>query len=340
MVREHPVVSPELIEDLWYGKHPLSIMLVPLGWCYQLLMTLRHLLYQSGILPTQRLDVPVIVVGNIVAGGTGKTPLVIWLAAYLKEKGYQPGIVSRGYKSKVKQWPQQVRIDSNPELVGDEPVLLARRTNCPVAIAPNRYIAAEALIEHEQVDIIVCDDGLQHYALERDIEIAVIDGVRRHGNKRCLPAGPLREPVSRLKSVDMVVCNSGAVRGEFEMEYMPQQLCSVMDKNRRCDVEQFRNQSIHAIAGIGNPAKFFSYLRGKGIRTIEHEFPDHYHFTAKDICFDDGFSVVMTEKDAVKCTEFASAEHWFLPIDVKMTNAFEHRLTILLKDISNGQKTA
>lgn len=340
MVREHPVVSPELIEDLWYGKHPLSIMLVPLGWCYQLLMTLRHLLYQSGILPTQRLDVPVIVVGNIVAGGTGKTPLVIWLAAYLKEKGYQPGIVSRGYKSKVKQWPQQVRIDSNPELVGDEPVLLARRTNCPVAIAPNRYIAAEALIEHEQVDIIVCDDGLQHYALERDIEIAVIDGVRRHGNKRCLPAGPLREPVSRLKSVDMVVCNSGAVRGEFEMEYMPQQLCSVMDKNRRCDVEQFRNQSIHAIAGIGNPAKFFSYLRGKGIRTIEHEFPDHYHFTAKDICFNDGFSVVMTEKDAVKCTEFASAEHWFLPIDVKMTNAFEHRLTILLKDISNGQKTA
>ncbi len=340
MVREHPVVSPELIEDLWYGKHPLSIMLAPLGWCYQLLMTLRHLLYQSGILPTQRLDVPVIVVGNIVAGGTGKTPLVIWLAAYLKEKGYQPGIVSRGYKSKVKQWPQQVRIDSNPELVGDEPVLLARRTNCPVAIAPNRYIAAEALIEHEQVDIIVCDDGLQHYALERDIEIAVIDGVRRHGNRRCLPAGPLREPVSRLKSVDMVVCNSGAVRGEFEMEYMPQQLCSVMDENRRCDVEQFRNQSIHAIAGVGNPAKFFSYLRGKGIRTIEHEFPDHYHFTAKDICFDDGFSVVMTEKDAVKCTEFASAEHWFLPIDVKMTNAFEHRLTILLKDISNGQKTA
>jgi tetraacyldisaccharide 4'-kinase len=301
---------------------------------------MRHLLYQSGILPTQRLNIPVIVVGNIVAGGTGKTPLVIWLAAYLKEKGYQPGIVSRGYKSKVKQWPQQVRKDSNPDLVGDEPVLLARRTNCPVAIAPNRYVAAAALIEHEQVDIIICDDGLQHYALERDIEIAVIDGVRRHGNGRCLPAGPLRESVGRLKSVDMIVCNSGAVRGEFEMEYVPQQLCSVIDKNERCDVGQFRNHSIHAIAGVGNPAKFFSYLRGNGIRTIEHEFPDHYQFKAKDICFDDDFSVVMTEKDAVKCTEFASTEHWFLPIDVKMTNAFEHRLTILLKDISNGQKTA
>ena len=267
------MASPEFIEDLWYGKSPLSIMLAPLGWCYQLLMTLRHLLYQSGIVPTQRLDIPVIVVGNIVVGGTGKTPLVIWLAAYLKEKGYQPGIISRGYKSKVKQWPQQVRKDSNPELVGDEPVLLARRTKCPVAIAPNRYIAADALIEHQQVDIIISDDGLQHYALERDIEIVVIDGVRRHGNGRCLPAGPLRESVGRLKSVDMIVCNSGAVRGEFEMEYVPQQLCSVIDESKRCDIEQFHNQSIHAIAGIGNPAKFFSYLRGKGIRTIEHEFP-------------------------------------------------------------------
>ena len=334
------MASPEFIEDLWYGKSPLSILLAPLGWCYQLLMTLRHLLYQSGIVPTQRLDIPVIVVGNIVVGGTGKTPLVIWLAAYLKEKGYQPGIISRGYKSKVKQWPQQVRKDSNPELVGDEPVLLARRTKCPVAIAPNRYIAADALIEHQQVDIIISDDGLQHYALERDIEIVVIDGVRRHGNGRCLPAGPLRESVGRLKSVDMIVCNSGAVRGEFEMIYVPQQLCSVIDENKYCDIEQFHNQSIHAIAGIGNPAKFFSYLRGKGIRTIEHEFPDHYQFKAEDICFDDGFLVVMTEKDAVKCTEFASSEHWFLPINVKMANAFEHRLTVLLKDNYNGQKTA
>ena len=331
------VVSPEFIEDLWYGKHPLSIVLAPLGWCYQLLMRLRHLLYLSGILATQKLDIPVIVVGNIVAGGTGKTPLVIWLADYLKEKGYKPGIVSRGYKSKVKQWPQQVRKDSNPELVGDEPVLLARKSDCPVAIAPNRYIAAEALIEHEQVDIVICDDGLQHYALERDIEIAVIDGIRRHGNGHCLPAGPLREPIGRLKRVDMIVCNSGAVRGEFEMEYIPQQLCSVIDENRHCTIDQFRNQSIHAIAGVGNPTKFFSSLRGRGVRTIEHEFPDHYQFKVEDISFDDGFPVVMTEKDAVKCTEFASEQHWFLPINVKMTNAFEHRLTILLKDINNGQ---
>ena len=332
------VMSPEFIEDLWYGKRPLSIVLVPLAWCYQLVMTLRHLVYQSGILPMERLDIPVIVVGNIVVGGTGKTPLVIWLAEYLKAKGYKPGIVSRGYKSKVKQWPQQVRKDSNPALVGDEPVLIARRTHCPVAIAPNRHVAAEALIKHEQVDIIICDDGLQHYALARDIEIAVIDGIRRHGNGRCLPAGPLREPVGRLKSVDMIVCNNGAVRGEFEMEYNPQQPCSIVDDKKRCDIEQFRNKSLHAIAGVGNPAKFFSYLRGEGIHTIEHEFPDHHLFEAEDICFNDGFPVVMTEKDAVKCTEFASEEHWFLPIDVNMSNAFEHRLTILLKDISNGQK--
>jgi len=297
------LASPEFIEDLWYGKHPLSIVLVPLAWCYQLLMIMRHLSYQSGILPTQKLNVPVIVVGNIVVGGTGKTPLVIWLTEYLKEKGYRPGIVSRGYKSKVTQWPQQVRKDSNPELVGDEPVLLARKTGCPVAIAPNRYVAAEALIEHEQVDIVICDDGLQHYALERDIEIAVIDGIHRHGNGRCLPAGPLREPVGRLKSVDMIVCNSGALRGEFEMQYISQELCSVTDENSHCDIDQFRNKS-----------------------------------RAEDIFFADGFPVVMTEKDAVKCTEFASEQHWYLPINVNMTNAFEHRMTILLKDINNGQK--
>ena len=136
----------------------------------------------------------------------------------------------------------------------------------------------------------------------------------------------------------MIVCNSGALRGEFEMQYIPQDLCSVMDENSHCDIDQFRNKSIHAIAGVGNPARFFSSLRGRGVRIIEHEFPDHYQFRAEDIFFADGFPVVMTEKDAVKCTEFASEQHWYLPINVNMTNAFEHRLTILLKDINNGQK--
>ena len=329
------MLSHEFLEDLWCRKHLLSTVFAPLSWCYQFAITLRHLAYQSGVLPVHRLDVPVIVVGNIVVGGTGKTPLVIWLAEYLKAKGYKPGIVSRGYKSKVKKWPQQVRADSHPEQVGDEPVLLARRTGCRVAIAPNRHAAAQALVKRHQVDIIICDDGLQHYALARDIEIAVTDGVRRrYGNGRYLPAGPLRESVSRLKSVDMVVCNGGAVRGEFNMVYIPQQLCSIVDENKRCDTEQFRNESLHAVAGIGRPEKFFSYLRGRGIQTIEHKFPDHYQFKAEDICFDDGLPVVMTEKDAVKCTEFASEEHWFLPINVNMSKAFEHRLSILLKDVN------
>ncbi len=334
------VNSHKFIEDIWYDEHPLSIVLAPFGWIYQLFVRLRYFLYQSGMLPVQKLDVPVIVVGNIVAGGTGKTSLVIWLAAHLKEQGYHPAIASRGYKSTVRQWPQQVRKDSNPVLVGDEPVLIARRTNCPVAIAPNRYLAAEALIEHEQIDIIICDDGLQHYALARDIEIAVIDGVRRHGNGRCIPSGPLREPVGRLKNVDMIVCNGSARRGEFDMEYIPRQLCSVIDESKHCAPDRFRNQSVHAIAGIGNPAKFFSFLRGQGLRVIEHEFPDHFQFSAKDVFFDDDFPVIMTEKDAVKCAEFVSEKHWFLSINIKMTQAFEHRLTVLLKELKNGQKAA
>lgn len=322
-----------LLESVWYGRHPLSTMIAPLGWCYRFSMSLRHLAYKSGILTSHNISVPIIIVGNIVAGGTGKTPLVIWLAKYLKDKGYQPGIVSRGYKSKVKQWPQQVRKDSSPDLVGDEPVLLARHSDCPVSIAPNRYAAAYALIEYKQVNIIICDDGLQHHALGRDIEIAVIDGERRHGNGRCLPAGPLRESVSRLKSVDMIVCNGDANRGEFTMKYVPQPLCAVGDNDKTCIIEQFRDQTVHAVAGIGNPGRFFSYLRSAGLNVIRHEFPDHYNFRRKDIFFDDGLAVIMTEKDAVKCERFATDQCWFLPVSVAMPATFQHRLEVLLNKL-------
>lgn len=334
------MLSPEFIEDLWYGKHPLSLLLAPLGWLYKFYMHTRRLAYKAGLLPVKRVRVPVIIVGNITAGGTGKTPLVIWLADFLKKNNFRPGIVSRGYGGAARHWPQQVRPDSDPHMVGDEPVVIARHTACPVAASPDRYAAVVQLLEHADCNIIICDDGLQRNALARDIEIAVVDSVRRFGNGRCLPAGPLRESISRLRSVDMVVCNGFPGHGEYPMEYVAESLHSLVDPYREISIESFKYKTIHAVAGIGHPARFFRMLRSCGLSIIEHEFPDHYHFKRQDIHFNDDLPVVMTEKDAVKCTPFAGEHHWFLGIDVRMNTVFEHRFTKLLKDITNGQKTA
>ena len=169
------MLTPQSLEQLWHGKHPLVYLLLPLSWIYAALIDIRRFAYMAGILPVQQVDVPVIVVGNITVGGTGKTPLIIWLADYLKAKGMKPGVISRGYGGRTKKWPQQVRVDSNPSFVGDEPVLLAQRTLCPVAVSPNRFVAAKELLEHTDCDILLCDDGMQHLSLHIDIEIAVID---------------------------------------------------------------------------------------------------------------------------------------------------------------------
>ncbi|MEE9552156.1 MAG: tetraacyldisaccharide 4'-kinase, partial [Gammaproteobacteria bacterium] len=219
-------------------------------------MSIRRLIYQSGLLPVQRAPVPVIIVGNISIGGTGKTPLVIWLANYLKQNGFNPGIISRGYGGAAKFWPQQVRGDSDPHMVGDEPVIIARRTRCPVAVSPNRYSAIEGLIKHKQCDIIISDDGLQHLAMARDIEIVVIDGIRRFGNKRCLPAGPLRESAHRLKKIDMIVSYGLPGKGEHHMEYIPLPLRLLIDEEKQCDLDQFKKNTVHAVAGTGYPARF------------------------------------------------------------------------------------
>ena len=331
------MLSPQLIERLWYGNHVLSWILLPLSWLYAGYALLRRAAYAVGLLPVQRVAVPVIVVGNITAGGTGKTPLVIWLAEFLLNRGFHPGIVSRGYGGTARQWPQQVRPDTNPRTVGDEPVLISRRTGCPVAIAPNRYTAARELIEHKACDIILCDDGLQHHELDRDLEIAVVDGYRQFGNGRCLPAGPLREPVSRLRSVEMVVGNGRAGKNQYLMEYTALPLRAVhVENHEQCQLEEFTGKTVHAVAGIGNPQSFFSVLRGKGINMIKHVFPDHHYYRPGDLEFADGLPVVMTEKDAVKCEGFAMPDLWYLPIQTKMSNAFEHRLSILIQELKSG----
>ncbi len=330
------ILSPQFIDELWYGKHPLSLILAPLSWLFSIVVLIRRVFYTVGILPVQRIPIPVIVVGNISVGGTGKTPLIIWLAEFLQASGYKPGVVSRGYGANVSKRPQQVRPDSNPLVVGDEPVLIAQRTKCPVAVSPNRLTAAKALIEHMDCDALLCDDGLQHYALYRDIEIAMIDGVRRFGNARCLPAGPLREPISRLNKVDMIVNNGGEGKNEYTMTIIPLHLTAVHDETIQREIESLSGMHVHAVAGIGNPNRFFSLLRNMGINVIRHVFPDHYEYQVNDIVFHDELPVVMTEKDAVKCRNFAGENTWYLPIEAKMTDAFKHRLTVLLREVTNG----
>ncbi len=334
------LLSKEFIENIWYSKHPLGLLLTPISWIYTFVITLRRLCYQSGLIAVNQIDAPVIIVGNITVGGTGKTPLVIWLAEYFKSKGFKPGIVSRGYGGKLSGKTQQVRSDSDPRLVGDEPVLIAKRTGCPVAVAIKRRKAAEELIAYCNCDLILCDDGMQHYSLGRDIEIAVIDGQRRFGNKHCLPAGPLREPVNRLKTVDFVVSKYIAGRHEYKMEYSYGDLVSLIDPTKTIPITTFIGQSVHAIAGIGNPDRYFSYLRNKKLKLMMHDFPDHYVFSASDIRFNDGLPVVMTEKDAVKCVAYATEQHWYLPIVATLPDSFSYRLEALMKEVMNGQKTA
>lgn len=328
------------IEQYWYKKSAWGLVLAPLSWLFCVAVFLRRKAYESGLLNVQRVSAPVVVVGNITVGGTGKTPLVAWIVERLSRAGWTPGIISRGYGGQARNWPQQVRPDSDPVMVGDEPVLLAQRCRCPVAVGPDRVAAARALLEHTDCDVVVSDDGLQHYALGRDIEIAVIDGVRRFGNERCLPAGPLREPKRRLADVDLVVCNGLARRLEYAMHMTGEPLRGVRDPTSIRALETLRGQSVHAVAGIGAPERFFSQLRQNGLQVVEHPFPDHHRFVAADLDFGDGQPILMTEKDAVKCARFAPDNAWCLPIVAELDERFGDRLLELLDEYRVVRRTA
>lgn len=328
------------IDHYWYGRHPLMVLLLPLTGLFRAVVWLRRRAYRGGLLKVHKLSVPVIVVGNITVGGTGKTPLVAWLAGFLKEAGYVPGIVMRGYGGKARHWPQQVRPDSDPVVVGDEAVLLARHSQCPMAVGPDRAAAAQALIDHHACTVIIADDGLQHYALARDIEILVIDGVRRFGNGMCLPAGPLREPLARLKEVDLVVTNGLAGRQEYPMKMVGGVARRLNDPHSECPLTQFAGQTVHAVAGIANPLRFFTSLRNAGLRIVEHAFPDHHAFKPEDVSYADGAPVLMTEKDAVKCRRFARDNDWYVPVAAQPDPRFGERILALLKGKSHGQEAA
>ncbi len=311
------------------------MFLAPLAWVFCVAAWLRRQAYRRGWLEVRRLPVPVIVVGNLTVGGTGKTPLIVWLAIHLRSLGYRPGIVARGYRGKSRHWPRAVVPDSDPAMVGDEPVLAARRAGCPVWVAPDRFAAGRMLLETSGCDIILSDDGLQHYALGRDIEIVVIDGERRFGNGYCLPAGPLRErPAARLRSVDLIVVNGAALAGEYTMRLSGQRLVNLADPSRQQDLAMLRDRPVEAVAGIGNPQRFFRRLREVGALVREHPFADHHLFTRQDL--PEQGVVVMTEKDAVKCAAFARPEYWYLPVQAELDAGFAQRLEQLLKGLNYG----
>ena len=328
-----------LLHAIWYERHPLGVALAPLGWLVAGMARLRRALHAARVLPSTRVPVPVVVVGNLAVGGTGKTPLVLWLAGFLASRGWQPGIVCRGYGGTADRWPQQVREDSDPAVVGDEAVLLAQRSRCPVvACGPKRGQAAAQLVQHTDCDVVISDDGLQHLALARDLEIVVVDGARRHGNGRCLPAGPLREPLGRLGSVDLVVANGAARRGEFAMTLKPGPAVSLSRPEQRRRLGDFAGTPVHAVCGIGNPERFFSMLSELGMRVTEHAFPDHHPFQADDLDFPDGAAVIMTEKDAVKCRRFARDGFWYVPVTAELPDAFCARVERALAQARSAQR--
>lgn len=319
------------VVDIWYKDAFLGLLLLPFAYVFSDVVRVRRYLYRKGILKSHTLPVPVIIVGNITVGGTGKTPLIIWLADLLLKSGYKPGIICRGYGGLSESWPQIVNEHSDVNKVGDEALLIAKQTRLPVVIGPSRVYAAKKLLAEFDCNVVLSDDGLQHYKLNRDTEIAVIDGERRFGNGYCLPAGPLREPIGRLSSVDFVVVNGEIDEDhEFSMKFIGDMAVNMKTEEQKL-LQAFRGVECHALAGIGNPGRFFKLLETAGLTCTTHSFPDHYQFEHDDIEFGDNKPVLMTEKDAVKCTQFAGLHHWYVPVKAVPEPAFGKQFLDLLK---------
>ncbi len=318
----------------WQHRNLKSRLLLPVALLFTAIVSLRQLAWRHGLRRSRHPGVPVIVVGNITAGGTGKTPLVLWLVQFLQHKGMHPAIISRGYGS-ARSDPRPVPADGAPVDFGDEPCMMAQRASCPVWVGVDRAATAETMRRaHPSIDVIISDDGLQHYRLARDFEIAVIDGARGLGNSWPLPAGPLREPPSRLSTVDAVVINGDApgfaIPGAMTMRLHGKHFRNLARSQQRVTATDFGDTVVHAVAGIGNPQRFFDHLRDLGLRCSEHSFPDHHPFRAADLEFGDDAPVVMTEKDAVKCTAFATTNHWALIVDADVDARLGDLLTARL----------
>lgn len=328
---------------LWFRRQLAFLLmpLVPLSWLFRLVVLLRSAMYRRGVLPSYRLSVPVVVIGNLTVGGSGKTPLVLWLIERLQEAGWRPGVVSRGYGGAA-ACARPVAADADVSDVGDEPLLLARRSRVPIFVGRDRVAAGLALLDkHPECNVIISDDGLQHYRLQRSVEIVVFDR-RGSGNSELLPAGPLREPLQRSSRVTAVVWNgkssewpSGATLGvpQYEMRLVGQRFFLLSDVRRHCTAGELRGQRLYALAGIGDPSRFFAHLKGLGLEFEARAFPDHHVYAAADLAFAQDGVLLMTEKDAVKCKTLIAGTTWVLPVDaqVESTGSGRKLLDVILE---------
>ncbi|WP_313481596.1 tetraacyldisaccharide 4'-kinase [Atlantibacter hermannii] len=316
-----------MIEKIWSGQSPLWILLLPLSGLYGLVSNLIRLSYRLGLRKSWRAPVPVVVVGNLTAGGNGKTPVVVWLVEQLQQRGIRVGVVSRGYGGKAGHYPLVLDAHTSSDQAGDEPVLIFQRTGAAVAVSPVRCEAVQALLAGNQPQIIITDDGLQHYALARDYEIVVVDGIRRFGNGWWLPAGPMRERESRLRDVDAVITNGGTPQtGEIAMHLAPSLAVNLLTGEKR---DASTLTEVVAMAGIGHPPRFFATLEKLGVTPVNtHGLADHQALTEADVAAlaRPEQTLLMTEKDAVKCRAFAHANWWYLPVDAQIASPAADKL--------------
>jgi len=326
--------------DAWYYGSPWLTLLKPLAALFRRQAKSRRQAYLNGSKEVWHAPVPVVVVGNITVGGVGKTPLVAALVNIARQAGFKPGIVSRGYGGKAPHYPYSVTADSLASQVGDEPLMLARRCGCPVVVDAKRVNAVQSLLQNHDCDLVISDDGLQHYALGRDMEIAVVDGARGLGNGEFLPAGPLREAPERLQEVDWIIVNGEGFVSDEESQLMQLKACQLvhLKTGQVKAVDALVGNEVHAMAGIGNPERFFTTLQKQGYQLQRHAFADHHAFQSSDLPVNDGKAIIMTEKDAVKCTQIADDRCWYLSVDAELNDTFVTKFQRQLKDLAGLKK--